>query len=171
MVWNDTYYFEFQKSNWPLSSARHLLFKWKRSVFKIIWHEFALFVFAYALLSCLYRFLLIPHSKEAKQTFELICISAEKIMTQGRTLITFLTGFYVTQVVNRWWKQFMTLPWPDRLALKVANFIPGNVSILHYYLIYTLILIYATFYFKDFFSFIIKTNWNWNYNYILTFYV
>ena len=112
-------------------------------MFKIIWHEFALFVFAYALLSCLYRFLLIPHSKEAKQTFELICISAEKIMTQGRTLITFLTGFYVTQVINRWWKQFMTLPWPDRLALKVANFIPGNVSILHYYLIYTLILIYA----------------------------
>ena len=110
-------------------------------MFKIIWHEFALFVFAYALLSCLYRFLLIPHSIEAKQTFELICIYAEKIMTQGRTLITFLTGFYVTQVVNRWWKQFMTLPWPDRLALKVANFIPGNVCILYYYLIYALFII------------------------------
>ena len=42
--------------------------------------------------------------------------------------ITFLTGFYVTQVVGRYWDQFMSLPWPDKIALKVVSLIPGKVS-------------------------------------------
>ena len=41
--------------------------------------------------------------------------------------ITFLTGFYVSQVVSRYWDQFMSLPWPDRLALKLVSYIPGKV--------------------------------------------
>ena len=40
--------------------------------------------------------------------------------------ITFLTGFYVSQVVSRYWDQFMSLPWPDRLALKLVSYIPGK---------------------------------------------
>ena len=39
---------------------------------------------------------------------------------------TFLIAFYVSQVVNRWWDQFMSLPWPDGLALKLVNFCPGT---------------------------------------------
>ena len=42
--------------------------------------------------------------------------------------ITFLTGFYVTQVVSRYWDEFMSLPWPDRIALKIVTYIPGKVS-------------------------------------------
>ena len=42
--------------------------------------------------------------------------------------ITFLTGFYVTQVVARYWDQFMSLPWPDRIALKIVTHIPGKVG-------------------------------------------
>ena len=45
--------------------------------------------------------------------------------------ITFLTGFYVTQVVARYWDQFMSLPWPDKIAMKIVSFIPGKVSNLH----------------------------------------
>ena len=41
--------------------------------------------------------------------------------------ITFLTGFYVTQVVGRYWDQFMSLPWPDKIAMKLVSFIPGKV--------------------------------------------
>ena len=41
--------------------------------------------------------------------------------------ITFLTGFYVTQVVARYWDQFMSLPWPDKIAMKLVSFIPGKV--------------------------------------------
>ena len=42
--------------------------------------------------------------------------------------ITFLTGFYVTQVVARYWDQFMSLPWPDKIAMKIVSFIPGKVN-------------------------------------------
>ena len=102
----------------------------KRSVFKLIWSDFLLFIIVYILISLTYRYILIPYSPEARQTFELICIYSEIILSNGKTLVTFLTGFYVTQVVNRWWNQFMALPWPDRLALKMANFIPGQVRII-----------------------------------------
>ena len=43
--------------------------------------------------------------------------------------ITFLTGFYVGEVVKRYWDQFMSLPVPDRLALKLVTFVPGKVGI------------------------------------------
>ena len=42
--------------------------------------------------------------------------------------IQFLTGFYVGEVVKRYWDQFMSLPVPDRLALKLVTFVPGKVS-------------------------------------------
>ena len=41
--------------------------------------------------------------------------------------VTLLTGFYVTQVVARYWDQFMSLPWPDKIAMKIVAFIPGKV--------------------------------------------
>ena len=30
--------------------------------------------------------------------------------------LTFLLGFYVSLVVNRWWNQYTSLPWPDTIA-------------------------------------------------------
>ena len=43
--------------------------------------------------------------------------------------IQFLTGFYVSEVVRRYWDQFLALPYPDRLALKLVAYIPGKVRI------------------------------------------
>ena len=40
--------------------------------------------------------------------------------------ITFLTGFYVSEVVRRYWEQYRSLPYPDRLALKLVAYIPGK---------------------------------------------
>ena len=42
--------------------------------------------------------------------------------------VTFLIGFYVTQVVTRYWDQFMSLPYTDILALKLVSFMPGHVG-------------------------------------------
>ena len=33
----------------------------------------------------------------------------------------FVLGFYVSLVVQRWWEQYMLLPWPDSFALKVVG--------------------------------------------------
>ena len=45
--------------------------------------------------------------------------------------VTFLTGFYVAEVVRRYWDQFMSLPFPDLIALKLVTFVPGKVSNYH----------------------------------------
>ena len=84
-----------------------------------------IFVILYASLSALYRHIFY-HDPKARQIFEIICVYAERF--SGMIPITFLTGFYVSQVVSRWWDQFLTLPWPDKLALKLVNFCPGTVS-------------------------------------------
>lgn len=42
--------------------------------------------------------------------------------------VTFLTGFYVAEVVKRYWDQFMTLPFPDQIALKLVTYVPGKDS-------------------------------------------
>ena len=87
----------------------------------------ALWTILYTILSCIYRFVLV-HDTKNRQYFELICIYAARFTKLIPPPIAFLTGFYVTQVVSRWWDQFMSLPWPDSLAIKLANFCPGTVS-------------------------------------------
>lgn len=40
---------------------------------------------------------------------------------QGESIpMSFVLGFYVTLVVNRWWEQYKLLPWPDTLALVIS---------------------------------------------------
>ena len=80
------------------------------------------------MISFIYRqVLLSPNYAVQRQMFELICVYANRFLSI--IPLTFLVGFYVSQVVSRWWDQFMSLPWPDYLALKLANFCPGHVSI------------------------------------------
>ena len=48
--------------------------------------------------------------------------------------VTFMIGFYVANVVSRYWDQFISLPWPDRIAYKLVAFIPGQVKLRFSYL-------------------------------------
>ena len=79
---------------------------------------------------CEYRTVLFQN-EYLRQNFELLCIYARRF--SGLIPISFLTGFYVTQVVSRWWSEFLTLPWPDKIAFKLVSYIPGKVLI-HYLL-------------------------------------
>ena len=60
-----------------------------------------------------------------RQGFEIFCIYAGRF--SNLIPISFLTGFYVNQVVNRWWDEFMSLPWPDKIAFRLVSYIPGKV--------------------------------------------
>lgn len=40
--------------------------------------------------------------------------------------ISFVLGFYVTIVMNRWWDQYITIPWPDVVALFVSANLHGH---------------------------------------------
>ena len=104
--------------------SQHLWFKWKGSCLKLLWRQIAIWISCYTILSVIYRFILFQNPR-ARQMFELICIYAERF--SGLVPITILTAFYVAQVVRRWWDQFMSLPWPDCLALKLVSFLPEMV--------------------------------------------
>ena len=125
---NNIYRNMYKDTSNRYTTALHLLLKWKGSVAKLIGHIFFTWIFLYSVISCIYRNILIPNEdKRHRQMFELICVYANRFL--NLIPITFLIGFYVSQVVSRWWDQFMSLPWPDFMALKLANFCPGHVSI------------------------------------------
>eukprot|EP00095_Tigriopus_kingsejongensis_P001211 maker-scaffold1592_size34625-snap-gene-0.6 protein:Tk01211 transcript:maker-scaffold1592_size34625-snap-gene-0.6-mRNA-1 annotation:"PREDICTED: bestrophin-1-like" len=113
----------YKATNQRLNGIFHLLLVWRGSIFKLIWHDVIVFTVCYFSLSLLYRTVLI-HYPVQRELFELICIYAGRY--SAVIPISFLTGFFVTQVVNRWWDQFMSLPWPDKIALKLVSFVPGK---------------------------------------------
>lgn len=41
--------------------------------------------------------------------------------------LSFVLGFYVNIVVQRWWSQYQLLPWPDSLSLLISTSIQGQV--------------------------------------------
>ena len=40
--------------------------------------------------------------------------------------VTFVLGFYVNMVFSKWRDQYISIPWPDRVALHVAANIQGS---------------------------------------------
>ncbi|KAM8972903.1 bestrophin-3 [Pelodytes ibericus] len=98
-----------------------LLIKWKGSIYKLLYREFFLFISLYTALSMIYRLLL---TDIQKRYFEKVALYCDKYAEQ--IPVTFVLGFYVTLVVNRWWNQFVNLPWPDRLMLIISSNVHGR---------------------------------------------
>ena len=126
----DNIYYNSYRGTTTKFGSLYLLAKWKGSVYRFIWHDLLIFLACYFGLALIYRMVLCNGDiADAihKQRFELMCIYAERF--SGAIPIALLTGFYVTSVVSRWWDQFMALPYPDKLALKLVAFVPGHVCI------------------------------------------
>ncbi|KAF7257314.1 hypothetical protein EG68_05328 [Paragonimus skrjabini miyazakii] len=98
-----------------------LLFIWRGSVYRLIWFEFLIFVFLYTLLSIVYRFALYG---VIKTYFENACLYCNKY--NNIIPVPFVLGFYVALIVDRWWEQFQSLPWPDQIALYLTAFCRGT---------------------------------------------
>ena len=62
-----------------------------------------------------------------KEGFEIICVYCARF--RSWIPVEFLTGFYVAEVVRRYWDQFMSLPFPDKLALKVVTYVQGSENV------------------------------------------
>ncbi|XP_020514874.1 bestrophin-3 [Labrus bergylta] len=108
-------------ANATFFSFHRLLLRWKGSIYKLLYREFILFVLLYTLLSVVYRLFL---SDEQKRLFEKLSMYCDKYAEQ--IPVTFVLGFYVTLVVNRWWNQFVNLPWPDRLMFLISSCVHGK---------------------------------------------
>ncbi|XP_076967519.1 bestrophin-3 isoform X2 [Tamandua tetradactyla] len=98
-----------------------LLLKWRGSIYKLLYREFIVFAVLYTAISLVYRFLL---TGAQKRYFENLSIYCDRYAEQ--IPVTFVLGFYVTLVVNRWWNQFVNLPWPDRLMLLISSSVHGS---------------------------------------------
>uniref|UniRef100_A0A8C6VSJ5 Bestrophin homolog n=1 Tax=Naja naja TaxID=35670 RepID=A0A8C6VSJ5_NAJNA len=98
-----------------------LLLKWKGSIYKLLYRELILFACLYTAISILYRVFL---SASQKRYFEKLSIYCDKYAEQ--IPVTFVLGFYVTLVVNRWWNQFVNLPWPDRIMFLISSTVQGR---------------------------------------------
>ena len=116
---------QYKETTKHFSVTKHLLCIWGGSCLKLIRHHILIWILLFTLLSLLYRYALYDCKyPRHRELFELLCIYAERF--SGLVPITFITGFYVSNVVTRWWDQFMSLPWPDTLAMKLATNIPNG---------------------------------------------
>ncbi|XP_049893207.1 bestrophin-3-like [Epinephelus moara] len=108
-------------ANATFFSFHRLLLRWRGSIYKLLYREFILFVLLYSVLSLVYRLVL---SEDQKRLFEKLSMYCDNYAEQ--IPVTFVLGFYVTLVVNRWWNQFVNLPWPDRLMFLISSCVQGK---------------------------------------------
>ncbi|KAM9251611.1 bestrophin-2a [Cariama cristata] len=97
-----------------------LLLLWRGSIYKLLYRELLLFLVAYLGLSLAYRFLL---SEAQKRLFEKLVLYCDK--SANLIPVSFVLGFYVALVLERWWGQFRSVPAPDGLMVAVAGNVHG----------------------------------------------
>ncbi|KAL1005817.1 hypothetical protein UPYG_G00064340 [Umbra pygmaea] len=97
-----------------------LLLAWKGSIYKVLWKEFLAFFVMYTAISVTYRFLLFDEQKRYFEKLAIYCNHYASLIP-----MSFVLGFYVTLVVNRWWSQYTRIPLPDRLMCVLSGGLQG----------------------------------------------
>ncbi|XP_036112657.1 bestrophin-4 [Molossus molossus] len=97
-----------------------LLLRWRGSIYKLLYKEFLLFAVLYALLSITYRLLLTPEQRHVYAQVARYCNRSADLIP-----LSFVLGFYVTLVVNRWWAQYTSIPLPDQLMCVISASVHG----------------------------------------------
>ncbi|KAM9313316.1 bestrophin-2a [Gastrophryne carolinensis] len=98
-----------------------LLLLWRGSIYKLLYKEFLVFFFMYLALSVTYRFLLGEDQKRSFEKVSLYCDNYANLIP-----VSFVLGFYVTLVVNRWWNQYLCMPLPDRVMCAISATVHGS---------------------------------------------
>lgn len=93
-------------------SLSRQLFRWKGSVWKPLWFEFLVFILIYYAIQLFYMF---GMSEDSKRDFEQVVKTFSSFI--DNLPVEFVLGFFINKVVNRWWKQFKTVSWPENLMI------------------------------------------------------
>ncbi|XP_056276598.1 bestrophin-4-like [Pseudoliparis swirei] len=99
-----------------------LLFRWKGSIYKLLYKDFLLFCGVYLFFSLFYRFLLTPRQQDL---FERVALYCDHYTNTSFIPVLFVLGFYVTLAFNRWWGQYTSFPLPDNLMMVVSGNVHG----------------------------------------------
>ncbi|XP_017102619.2 bestrophin-4 isoform X2 [Drosophila bipectinata] len=98
-----------------------ILWKWRGSVYKLVWRELIAYLCLYYTINVIYRFGLTTGQQAIFNKIR------QYFGQQGESIpMSFVLGFYVNLVVKRWWEQYRLLPWPDTLALFISAAIPNS---------------------------------------------
>jgi len=98
-----------------------ICFRWRASIYKLVWIDLAFFLLIYYVLSFIYRLVLDENQKKIFESIVTYCNEYSDLIP-----LSFVLGFYVSIVMNRWWNQYMAIPWPDSIAVFVSATIHGN---------------------------------------------
>ncbi|ELW62159.1 bestrophin-4 [Tupaia chinensis] len=98
-----------------------LLLRWRGSIYKLLYKEFLLFAALYASLSVTYRLLLTQEQRHVYAQVARYCNRSAELIP-----LSFVLGFYVTLVVNRWWSQYTSIPLPDQLMCVISASVHGQ---------------------------------------------
>ncbi|XP_061737323.1 bestrophin-2 [Nerophis ophidion] len=98
-----------------------LLLAWKGSIYKVLYKEFLAFFAMYTAISITYRFFLPDDQKRYFEKLAIYCNYYASLIP-----MSFVLGFYVTLVVNRWWSQYTSIPLPDRLMCVLSGGLQGS---------------------------------------------
>ncbi|XP_004715110.1 bestrophin-1 [Echinops telfairi] len=108
-------------ANAHLGSFSRLLLCWRGSIYKLLYGEFLIFLLCYYSIRLIYRLALTNEQQLLFEKMVLYCEGSIQLIP-----ISFVLGFYVTLVVTRWWNQYESLPWPDRLMNLVSSVVEGK---------------------------------------------
>lgn len=104
-----------------LGTFSRLLLRWRGSIYKLLYREFLIFIGLYFIISVTYRLLLNEHQRIHFEKLALYCDNYAELIP-----VSFVLGFYVTLVVSRWWAQYESIPWLDRLMCLVSSNLHGT---------------------------------------------
>ncbi|KAJ8913440.1 hypothetical protein NQ315_017184 [Exocentrus adspersus] len=105
----------------PQQVSSFLLFRWRGSIYKLVWIDLVLFLLIYYSLNFIYRWLLDDHGKLLFAQVVKYCYDYGNLIP-----LSFVLGFYVSVVMARWWNQYTTIPFPDSLAVFVSATVHGQ---------------------------------------------
>jgi hypothetical protein len=109
-------------SQTTLQSFLKLLFRWRGSVWKAVVPQLLIWCAIYLAISCVYRFLL---TEPQQDLFASWVRYLDEDLSKYIPL-SFLLGFFVSQVVSRWQSIINGIGWIDTSAISFANFIVGT---------------------------------------------
>uniref|UniRef100_A0AAZ3QUL6 Bestrophin homolog n=1 Tax=Oncorhynchus tshawytscha TaxID=74940 RepID=A0AAZ3QUL6_ONCTS len=109
-----------QVANARFCGFSKLLLAWRGSIYKVLWKEFLAFFAMYTAISVTYRFFLFDDQKRYFEKLAIYCNHYASLIP-----MSFVLGFYVTLVVNRWWNQYTRIPLPDRLMCVLSGGLQG----------------------------------------------
>uniref|UniRef100_A0A1I7XSD9 Bestrophin homolog n=1 Tax=Heterorhabditis bacteriophora TaxID=37862 RepID=A0A1I7XSD9_HETBA len=98
-----------------------LLLTWKASIWKAVYLELLVFLTIYGIISVVYRCAL---GQQQQKSFETVVRYFDSRLSY--IPLELVLGFFCTQIINRWTKQYETIGFIDNIGLMTALYVRGR---------------------------------------------